>query len=404
MERIVIAGAGLAGLRAAERLREIGFGGQVTIVGEEPHKPYHRPALSKQFLTGEWKQRDLGVAAYTELSARWRLNCTARRLDPARRVVELAGGEELGYDGLIIATGVEPRRMPGIPWHDPRVHVLRTLGEANTLAANLAASKGRIAVIGTGFTGCELASTLREMNREVTLIGRSPTLFGKALGPRLGGTLADLHAGHGVDLALGVEIRVATPTLSGIVLVLSDDRLVIADCVVVSVGSLPGVSWLRSSGFILDDGILCESTCHVLGATDVVAAGDVACWPNLRFDPVPRRVEHWINAVEMGRAAAENLISGRAGARAFTPLPRFWSEQHKVRIQGAGMPSLADQSVRLGMPAGRAEGSVTMYTKAGQAVGVVGLDQPRTTLELFDQLDRQFQADQGTTAKYVESA
>ncbi|SEP50925.1 NAD(P)/FAD-dependent oxidoreductase [Amycolatopsis saalfeldensis] len=404
MERIVIAGAGPAGLRAAERLREIGFGGQVTIVGEEPHKPYHRPALSEQLLTGEWKQRDLGVPAYTELGARWRLNCTARRLDPARRVVELAGGEELGYDGLIIATGVEPRRVPGIPWHDPRVHVLRTLGEANALAAGLAATKGRVAVIGTGFTGCELASTLREMNREVTLIGRSPTLCGKALGPRLAGTLADLHAGHGVDLALGVEIRVATPTLSGIVLVLSDDRLVIADCVVVSVGSLPGVSWLRSSGLTLDDGILCESTCHVSGAADVVAAGDVACWPNLRFDAVPRRVEHWINAVEMGRAAAESLISGRAGARAFTPLPRFWSEQHKVRIQGAGMPSLADQSVRLGLPAGRAEGSVTLYTKAGQTVGVVGLDQPRTTLELFAELDRQFPADHATAAKYGESA
>lgn len=128
---------------------------------------------------------------------------------------------------------------------------------------------------------------------------------------------------------------------------------------------------------MVDDGVLCESTCHAVGATDVVAAGDVCRWPNLRFDGVPRRIEHWLNAVEMGRAAAANLLAGRGRATMFTPLPRFWSEQHHVRIQAAGMPGLADQQLKLdSRSSGSSPASISVFTGSGTTIGIVGLDRP----------------------------
>jgi NADPH-dependent 2,4-dienoyl-CoA reductase/sulfur reductase-like enzyme len=386
MEQIVIVGAGLAALRAAEHLREFGFDGRVVIVGDEPHRPYHRPALSKQVITGELKPDDLTFPAYTDLDVRWRLRTRARLLDQGRRVIELPGGEELRYDGLIIATGVEARHLAGAPRHDPRVHVLRTIADAQALVGTLRATKGRVVIVGTGFTGCELASSLRELHRDVTLIGRSRRLLCDAVGPDVSDTLTELHRRNGVDLALGVTVRAWAPTPNAIALVLSDERLLLADCVVLAVGSVANTGWLRGSGLVLDDGVLCEATCHAVGATDVMAAGDVACWPNLRFDGVPRRVEHWLNAIEMGRAAAANLLAGRGKATTFTPLPRFWSEQHHIRVQAAGMPSLADQ--RLTMPTrtgGRPE-SASVYARNGHAVGAVCLDSPRRMLTLTAQL------------------
>jgi NADPH-dependent 2,4-dienoyl-CoA reductase/sulfur reductase-like enzyme len=386
MDQIVIVGAGLAALRSAEHLRELGFDGRIVVVGDEPHRPYHRPALSKQIVTGELKPADLTLPAYTDLDVRWRLRTPARGLDLGRRVVELPGGEELPYDGLIIATGVEARHLPGAPRHDPRVHVLRTIADAEGLVGTLRATKGRVVIVGIGFTGCELAGSLRELHRDVTLIGRSTTLFGNALGPELSDSLRALHQRNGVDLALGVTVRTWAPSANGVALVLSDERLLLADCVVLAVGSTPSTRWLAGSGLVLEDGVLCEATCHAVGATDVMAAGDVARWPNLRFDGVPRRVEHWLNAIEMGRAAAANLLAGRGKAEMFTPLPRFWSEQHHVRIQAAGMPGLADQRLKVDTRAGGKPESVSVYARNGNTVGVVGLDRPRLVLTLTSQL------------------
>ena len=386
MEQIVIVGAGLAALRSAERLRELGFDGRIVVVGDEPTRPYHRPALSKQLVTGELKPEELTFPAYTELDVRWRLRTQAQSLDLGRRIVELPGGEELRYDGLIIATGVEARHLPGTPRHDRRVHQLRTLADAEGLVATLRATRGRVVIVGTGFTGCELAASMRELHRDVTLVGRSTTMLGNVLGPELSDTIRDLHRGNGVDVALGVTVSTWAPSANGVALVLSDERLLLASCVVLAVGSLPNTRWLRGSGLVVEDGVLCESTCHAVGATDVMAAGDVACWPNLRFDGVPRRVEHWLNAIEMGRAAAANLLAGRSKAEMFTPLPRFWSEQHHVRIQAAGMPSLADQRLRLETRPGTKPESVSVFARAGNTIGVVGLDRPRTVLTLTNQL------------------
>ncbi|MEU4525553.1 FAD/NAD(P)-binding oxidoreductase [Amycolatopsis sp. NPDC024027] len=386
-ERIVIAGAGLAGLRAAERLRELGFDGEVVVLGAEPDIAYHRPALSKQLLTGAVSRADTLLADPLEVDAEWRFDTPVTALSPNRQVVHLRD-EELHYDGLIIATGVEPRRMPGAPHGHPRVVVVRTLADTIALQRALAGNPGPVAVIGDGFIGCEVASSLREMNREVVLFGRARSLLADVLGPDIGEWLTALHTARGVRLELGTTIRRWRPAPTHVGLEFADGRALEVACVVVAVGSVPAVSWLRGAKLPLDDGVVCGPTCHVVGSSTIVAAGDVARWPNLRFDPTPHREEHWLNAVEMSRAAAQNLLAGPQGSPAYTPVPRYWSEQHGVRIQVAGRPSLATDTVLLESPVPGTR-PITGFVRQGRLVGLIGLDSPAAVLHWTAELARQ---------------
>lgn len=389
-ERIVIAGAGLAGLRAAERLRELGFDGEVVVLGAEPDIAYHRPALSKHLLTGAVSRADTMLADPLEVDAEWYFDTPVTALSPNRQVVHLRD-EELRYDGLVIATGVEPRRLPGAPHGHPRVVVVRTLADTTALQRALATAPGPVAVVGDGFIGCEVASSLREMNRDVILIGRGRALLADVLGPDIGDWLTALHTARGVRLELGTTIRRWRPATASVGLEFADGRAVDVACVVVAVGSVPAVSWLRGAKLPLDDGVVCGPTCHVLGSDTIVAAGDVARWPNLRYDGTPRRDEHWLNAVEMSRAAAENLLIGPQGAPAFTPVPRYWSEQHGVRIQVAGRPMLGADTVLLESPVPGTR-PITGFVRDGRLVGLVGLDSPAAVLHWTAELARQHPA------------
>jgi len=380
LPRIVVVGAGIAGLCAAERLRELGFDGEVVIVGSESTMPVHRPMLSKQFLTGELGAADVLTAPSESLDATWRLNTAVSQLDPHRRVVHLPGGEELEYDGLVIASGVEPRRHPGGLSGHPRAVVVRTRADTRKMRNLLDRSREQVVVIGSGFIGCEVASSLRSMDRSVTVIGRTGTLMNNLLDNDLATRLTDLHRRNKVRLELGVGVRSWSGGASRVELLLSTGRSLGASCVVVAIGSVPAVSWLRDSGARLDNGVVCEATCHVEGMEDVVAAGDVASWPNLRFDEKPRRVEHWTNAIEMGRAAAESLLSGRESATPFTPVPRFWSEQHGLRIQAVGMPAVGAEHVSLDQ-ASAAQRSLTGYLRDGRLTGVIGFDRSVAVLD-----------------------
>lgn len=387
-ERIVVVGGGLTGLRAAERLRELKFEGDITILGDEKLPPYHRPALSKQLLQGSLRPSDLTLPAYEDLNARWRFGTQVRQLIPNKKTLVLPGGEEMTYDGLIIATGVEATRQNGVPYHDPRVLVLRTMSDGLDLERVIGSTKGRVAVIGGGFTGCELAASLRHLSREVTLIGRGKNLLGNVLGPDLGEWLTNMHRDHGVDLALGNSVEEWAPGTDGIGLKLTDGSRLTVSCVILAAGTKPMTHWLRGSGLPLDNGVVCEPTCHVVGADDVVAAGDVAQWPNLRFDNVPRRVEHWLNAVEMGRAAAESLMAGRENAEPFCPMPRFWTDQYSARIQAAGMLKLGKDIVKLGTP-DEGTGTVYGFSSEGRLMGVVGVDCPSAMIAWGESVSRQ---------------
>lgn len=404
-ERIVVVGAGVAGMRAAERLRELGFAGELVIIGAESHRPYHRPAVSKQIVTDEWKPADAILPAYRAIDAQWRLNTTAIGLDARRRLLALPGEENLGYDGLVIATGVAAKQLSGAPRRHPRIHRLRTLSDALTLRARLAEDKGPVVVVGTGFTGCELACSMRALHRTVTIVGRSTTLLTKGLGPDLGARLTRLHSEHGVRLALGVGITHWGIKADAAAIYLSNGKILLASHVVLAVGSVPSVGWLRGSGLAVDNGVLCEPTCHAVGAEDIVAAGDVARWPNLRFDQTPRRIEHWINAIEMGRAAAESLLAGRSAAKPFTPVPRFWTEQHGVRVQAAGLPELDERNHP--RPRGVAESPIAQYVRGGRLVGVAAMDQQGVIVDLTRRLARELRparVDRGATGTRLPMA
>ncbi|TDD61455.1 NAD(P)/FAD-dependent oxidoreductase [Kribbella antibiotica] len=385
LPRIVIVGAGIAGLCSAERLRELGFDGEIVIIGSESTLPVYRPSLSKQFLTGELGAKDVLTAPADDLGLIWRLSTTVSQLDPQRRIVHLPGGEELEYDGLVIASGVESRRHPGGLSGHPRAAVIRTRADTRRLRQLLDGSREQIVVIGTGFIGCEVASSLRHMDRPVTLVGRASMLMNNLLDTDLATRLTDLHRRNKVRLELGTKVETWAGNASRIDVRLSSGRSLSAAAVIVAVGSIPAVAWLRDSGATLNNGVVCDATCHVEGMEDVVAAGDVASWPNLRFETTPRRVEHWTNAIEMGRAAAESLLSGRESASPFTPIPRFWSEQHGLRIQAAGMPAVGSQRVSLD-PAATTQRSLSGYLSNDELVGVIGFDRSVAVLNYAKEL------------------
>jgi NADPH-dependent 2,4-dienoyl-CoA reductase/sulfur reductase-like enzyme len=252
----------------------------------------------------------------------------------------------------------------------------------------LSGNRHPVAVIGTGFTGCEVASSLREIGRDVIVVGRSSTLMSSLLGPELGQQLTDLHRHHEVNLELGVTVEGWAHGTHSVGLRLSNGKTVEAACVVVAVGSVPTVEWLRDADVKIDNGVVCDATCHVAGLDDVVAAGDVAVWPNLRFDHRARQNDHWLNAIEMGRAAAENLLAGRHSARPFMPVPRFWSEQHGVRIHAVGVPALGTRRVAL-QDRSRGGRSVTGYVRDGRLMGVVGFNSSAAVVAYADELNRQ---------------
>jgi NADPH-dependent 2,4-dienoyl-CoA reductase/sulfur reductase-like enzyme len=386
-ERIAIIGGGLAALRAAERLRELAFTGTITMIGEEPGPAYNRPPLSKQVLEHKMHTDKLGFATSVELHLDARYGVRATRLDPTRRQIELSDGSSVAYDGAIIATGVRTRKLGDGPLMDDRVLTLRTLPDAVALDRLMKRAR-RLLIVGGGFIGCEVASTARKRAVKVTIVDRAPYLLGRVVGPALGGLITTMHAEAGVDLRLGRAITQWSTGGRKVSALLDDGTQIDADAVLVAIGTIPNVDWLDGLGLDLSDGVLCDETSHVVGLDDVVAAGDVARWPNKRFGGPARRVEHWINAVEHGQAAAENLLVGREWAKPFAPIPRFWSEQHGVRIQAVGMPAIAD---RVALAEGSMESRqlVAVCLDDQRLVAAIALDSPRAMLRYAERLDQE---------------
>jgi NADPH-dependent 2,4-dienoyl-CoA reductase/sulfur reductase-like enzyme len=378
LRRVVVVGASLAGLRAAETLRHNGYDGTLTIVGAERHMPYDRPPLSKQVLAGAWEpdRTTLPVLDGNDLDAEWRLACTATALDLHGREVVVDGGERIPFDGVVLATGATPRTLSGTA-HLEGVHTLRTLDDALAVRAALDASPERIVVVGAGFIGAEVAATARTRGVEVTLVEALPVPLGRVLGDEMGMVCADLHRDHGVDLRLGVGVDGFEGSGRVEQVVLADGSSVRADIVVVGVGVAPNTAWLDDSGLTLADGVVCDET--MLAAPGVVAAGDVARWRNELFDEV-MRVEHWDNAVAQGYAAALRLLAGDGPGEPFIPVPWFWSDQYDRKIQVSGRPSPHDE-VRV------VDGSIeerkfaALYRKGNRLVAVLGFNRPRLVMQ-----------------------
>jgi NADPH-dependent 2,4-dienoyl-CoA reductase/sulfur reductase-like enzyme len=377
---IVVVGASLAGLRAAEEIRHEGHAGPVVIIGDEVHAPYDRPPLSKQFLAGTWDLERIHHHTPEKLDAlglEFRLGRRAVSLDAGRRMVALSDGTEVGYDGLVLATGASARVLSGTE-DMARVRALRTLDDCLAIRSALgAAGEGaRVVVIGAGFIGSEVASTCVGIGATVTVVEALPAPLARVLGDQMGAVCARLHRDHGVTLltGTGVERLSPGPDPSGPVEVhLSDGTYLDADLVVVGIGVTPSVGWLEGSGLALDDGVVCDD--RLFAGDAVVAAGDMARWSHPTLDQ-PLRVEHWTNAAEGGAAAARNLLAGSAAAQPYDPVPFFWSDQYSTKIQVLGVPGPEDEVVVVhGSPD---EGKfVALYRRGDRLRAALAFSQPR---------------------------
>ena len=333
---VVVVGASLAGLNAAETLRAEGYDGRLSVVGSEGHFPYDRPPLSKEVLRGESAQADLSLRSAEELGALdldFYLGSPATDLDLQDRHVILHGGSELRYDALIIATGCRPRTLPGTPTALEGIHMLRTIEDAAEVRAGFEAG-AKVVVVGAGFIGSEVAASARARGLDVTILESLPIPLGRILGVEMGEVCAGLHYDNGVELRCSVTVAGFEGGSRVERVRLADGSSIDADLVVVGVGVVPNTDWLRASGIELDDGVVCDPYCAT-SAPGVYAAGDVARWIHQDLGE-SIRVEHWTNAVEQGGAAARNLLAGPGSSRAFRPVPYFWSDQYQTRIQFAG--------------------------------------------------------------------
>ncbi|MGW4125450.1 NAD(P)/FAD-dependent oxidoreductase [Nocardia sp. NPDC004711] len=331
LDRVVVVGASVAGVTAVETLRRQGFTGSISLIGDETHLPYDRPPLSKQILSGTWGAERLTfreAAALGRLQVDMRLGVRAVALDLDKCIIKLQNGEHLGYDGLIIATGVVPRRLS--VGHDlSGVHVLRTVDDAFALRTHLRPGR-RLVVIGAGFLGCEVAAVARKAGLDVCVVDPYPVPMLRQLGDDVGRQVANLHRDHGVDVRAGETVSrlLGDGAVAGVEL--ATGEVLPADLVLVAIGSVPATDWLTGSDLVLNDGIVCDATCRA--APGVYAAGDVARWWHDTLGTYVR-VEHRMNATEQAIAAATNLLGADSP---FTPVPYFWTDQYDAKIQAYG--------------------------------------------------------------------
>jgi len=343
------------------------------MVGEERHLPYTRPPLSKEVLAGEHEIERVHFPCDT-LDAQWRLGVSATSLDRARRRVVLSDGDEVPYDRLILATGSRARRWPGAGGELEGVRVLRNLDDGIALRAALE-QRPRVAIVGAGFIGCEVAQTARKQGLDVTLIDIAPTPM-LPLGQQLGEWCAELHRDHGVDLRLGTGVAALHGAARVEAVELTDGARVAADLIVVGLGALPNTEWLAGSGLQLNPGLECDATLTAVGDSDILGAGDIVSWPHPLADGDAIRIEHWTVAAEHGQLAGRNVLLSPDVRKPYDQPPYFWSDQYDVKIQSLGLPGRAG---RLELLESTADGSRLVYggERDRRLVGVIAINAAR---------------------------
>jgi 3-phenylpropionate/trans-cinnamate dioxygenase ferredoxin reductase subunit len=363
----VIVGGGLAAARTAEQLRRAGYAGRLTIVSDEVHLPYDRPPLSKEVLRSEVDDVTLKPREfYDEHDITLRLGSAATGLDTAAQTVTLDDGTVLGYDELVIATGLVPRRIPAFPDLEG-ILVLRSYDESLALRRHASAARHAV-VVGAGFIGCEVAASLRGLGVDVVLVEPQPAPLAAALGEQIGGLVARLHRAEGVDVRTGVGVAEVRGHGHVDTVVLTDGAELTTDLVVVGVGSRPATEWLDGSAVEVDNGVICDEAGRT-SAPNVWALGDVASWRNSMGHQV--RVEHWSNVAEQARVVVPAMLGQDVPSTVVVPY--FWSDQYDIKIQCLGEPHATD-IVHLVEDDGRR--FLAYYERDGAVSGVVGGGMP----------------------------
>ena len=396
-KQVVIVGASMGGLRAAEALRNNGFVGPITVIGEEAHLPYNRPPLSKEVLAKEVTHEAVAFTLRAQVEdVTWHLGDAAKSVDLEARVVTTNTGKQFTYDGLVIATGLRPRVLDLPNGKLSGRHTVRTLDDAIGLRAELVPG-AKVVVAGAGFIGCEVAATARGLGCEVTNVAIDKFPMVRPLGEELAAELQRRHESHGVRFKLnhGISDLIGADSITGVVL--DNSEVIEADVLVEAISSHCNVEWLADTNLDISNGVLTDSALRAVttdGASveGVYVVGDLARFANPLFDDEPRRIEHWNIPTETGKrvglvlsaylAQAENFAE--LAATPFQPLPSFWSDQYDMKIQGFGMPGLADRSEIL---AGELAGELVMgYFKNDALVGVVGIGMTAEVMKYRKQL------------------
>jgi NADPH-dependent 2,4-dienoyl-CoA reductase/sulfur reductase-like enzyme len=361
--RIVIVGASIAGLTAAESLRLEGFDGEIILIGDEAHLPYSRPPLSKQLLTGSWEPDQTQIKSkqdLVDLGIQFRGSSTALQLELNNRVVLTSSGVEK-FDALIIATGAKARQLGS-----QGVHTLRNLEDSISLKEKLSSSK-TLAVIGAGVLGSEIASAGRVLGSEVILVGKAKDISFGSVGSALSKKIEDLHTANGVDLRLGSDVLDIKVSHDGARFLLDSGEVITADLAVAAVGAIPCTEWLAKSGLDITDGVVCDSM--GAAAPGVYAIGDVAAWQDPETG-IARRVEHQTNAIEQATSVAGTIVNNR---QAIAPVPFFWSDLHGLSIKAYGW---FDGQPLTELTSISESGSLLGSESGGRIKGVVAWDSP----------------------------
>ncbi|MGY1754895.1 NAD(P)/FAD-dependent oxidoreductase [Blastococcus sp. SYSU D01042] len=375
-QTVVVVGTSVGGVRTAQALRREGFAGRIVLVGEEAHKPYDKPPLSKQYLAGEWPLDRLALLTPEATAAadlELRLGVAAVRLDVAARQVVLADGAVLDFDHVVVATGAVARPSP---WSaDSGVHVIRTLADVDGLRADLAGG-GPVVVVGGGVIGAEAAATIRTLGHAVTVVDPLATPLARLVGPEVGRPLEELHRRRGVDTRFGVGVEGIDGAAGDLTVRLTDGSTLTAATVLVGIGAVPNDGWLADSGLLVDNGVVCDRYCRAVDSDRVWAVGDVARWQDPRY-PAEVRLEHWTNAVEQAAAVAHNIVHAD-DLQPYSPLEYVWSDQYDWKLQVVGHASRGGRYEVVGdLGADPAKAAVLYSDDDGTLIGAVTVNWPK---------------------------
>ncbi|TPO06689.1 FAD-dependent oxidoreductase [Mesorhizobium sp. B1-1-5] len=339
---MVVIGAGECGGRAALALRDLGFEGPVTLVGDEPHLPYERPPLSKEAMTGEAPaiKAIATDALFAERAIRHIHSVRAVAIDRAAHVVQLSDGSSLPYEKLLLATGSVPRKLP-MPGLGGRCVYLRTFNDALAIRAHLSAGN-RVAIIGGGFIGLELAAAARKLGAAVTVIEAQPRILMRGVPAEIAEIIHKAHQAEGVTIRTGQGIAAIDDDGAEVGITLADGQRVVADLAVIGIGAVPVTALAAEAGLAIDNGIAVDEQLRTADP-DIFAAGDCCSFPLAVYGGRRVRLEAWRNAQEQGALAAKNMLGG---GEAHAAVPWFWSDQYGLTLQISGLSDEGKSIVR----------------------------------------------------------